>query len=123
MIDTLTAMIVNINLVPAWVEPYLSVTDWSVISRVGWGLLAVCVLIVLLGKLTKKGMDKQMGVSGKNGEILSVDHLSPKQKLIQYKIGDRVLLLGVTPSNITRLYEGVIRTNQSTIINEKIVTD
>ena len=36
-------------------------------------------------------------------QVLAVHHLSPKEKLVLVKVLEEIILMGVTPSNITRI--------------------
>ncbi len=67
-------------------------------------LFLVLALLILAFYLIKR-VSKKRGINGNKEfiHILSVHHLSPKEKLILLNVAGENLLIGVTPNNISKI--------------------
>ncbi len=79
---------------------------WMAFIRTAGMLLMV--LAVMLGVLY---LFRRLLVPGRGSrgqeliQVLTVHHLSPREKLMLVKVVDQVILIGVTPSQISRIME------------------
>jgi flagellar protein FliO/FliZ len=79
---------------------------WMAFIRTA-GML-VMVLAVMLGVLY---LFRRLLIPGRGNrgqdliQVVSVHHLSPREKLMLVKVVDQVILIGVTPSQISRIME------------------
>jgi len=77
---------------------------WFAFARTFSVLFLVLALLILAFYLIKK-ISTAKGVKGSKDfiKILSVHHLSPKEKLVLVNVLDDTILIGVTPANISRI--------------------
>jgi flagellar protein FliO/FliZ len=77
---------------------------WMAFARTFGMLFMVLALLLLVVYLVRRFT----GIKGvKNSRdlirVLAVHHLSPKEKLVLVKVLEEIILMGVTPSNITKI--------------------
>ncbi|MFH2060627.1 MAG: flagellar biosynthetic protein FliO [Pseudomonadota bacterium] len=77
---------------------------WFAFARTFGMLFFVLALLIFAFYLVKK-FSQAKGVKGHKDfiKILSVHHLSPKEKLVLLDVLGQTLLVGVTPSNISKI--------------------
>ncbi len=77
---------------------------WFAFARTFSVLFLVLALLILVFYLIKRFSEKK-GISGNKDfiNVLSVHHLSPKEKLILLNVAGETLLIGVTPNNISKI--------------------
>ncbi len=77
---------------------------WVAFARTFSMLFLVLALLILAFYLIKRFMENR-GVKGKQEyiKVLSVHHLSPKEKLILLDVVGETLLVGVTPHQISKI--------------------
>jgi len=77
---------------------------WLAFARTFSMLFLVLALLILAFYLIKRFSEKK-GINGNKEfiNVLSVHHLSPKEKLILLNVAGETLLIGVTPNNISKI--------------------
>ena len=77
---------------------------WFAFARTFSVLFVVLALLILVFYLIKR-MSASKGSSGGRNliQVLSIHHLSPKEKLVLVDVPGKTLLVGVTPSKISAL--------------------
>lgn len=77
---------------------------WFAFARTFSMLFLVLALLILAFYLIKRFSENRAGKGNKDYiKILSVHHLSPKEKLILVNVLGETLLIGVTPSQISKI--------------------
>lgn len=77
---------------------------WFAFARTFGMLFFVLALLILVFYLIKKFSEAKGGKGRKDFiKTLSVHHLSPKEKLVLVDVLGQTLLVGVTPSNISKI--------------------
>lgn len=88
--------------------PALAVSPLAATGKVAFFLVLVLALILVLAWLSRKtriGQWPQTGGASVPMKALSTLNLGLKEKLVVVEVGERRLLLGVTPQQITTLAE------------------
>lgn len=77
---------------------------WLAFGRTFAMLFFVLAILILAFYLIKK-FSEARGIKGKQTliNVLSVHHLSPKEKLVLLNVPGQTLLIGVTPSQISKI--------------------
>ncbi|MCA1786281.1 MAG: flagellar biosynthetic protein FliO [Desulfotignum sp.] len=70
-----------------------------------FGMLFMVLALLLLGVYLVRRFAGIKGVKNSREliRVLAVHHLSPKEKLVLVKVLEEIILMGVTPSNITKI--------------------
>ena len=77
---------------------------WSAFARSFGMLFMVLALLLLIFYLLKRFLAARTGNTTKDLiKVLTVHHLSPKEKLILVNVMDETILIGVTPNQISTL--------------------
>lgn len=78
--------------------------EWGdVMPRALLSLVGIVALVVLLGFATRRFRQRQRGAGQQQLEVISSIFIGPKKQLVLARAIDRLLVLGVTESAITKL--------------------
>lgn len=77
---------------------------WFAFART-FSMLFIVLALLILGFYLIKKFSEARGIKGQKDfiKILSVHHLSPKEKLVLLDVLGQTLLIGVTPSQISKI--------------------
>ncbi len=77
---------------------------WMAFART-FGMLFMVLALLLLGLYLVRRFSGIKGMKNSRQfiQVLAVHHLSPKEKLVLVKVLEEIILMGVTPSNITKI--------------------